>query len=289
MTGITGTPGADTLNGTADANLIFGQDGADYIIGREGNDTILGGQGNDSISGDNMPLPGGPFTLNDFGPVPPTGTPGNNLIFSGPGDDVINAGFGADTVFGGTGDDRIVGYGAFGGGSPTGFQAAVQADGPDKLFGGVGNDSIDAGGGNDFLSGGGGNDTLIGGSGVDTLIGGLGRDVFVFRNAVNPGFAPDTGVGPGHRDIILDFQHGQDLIDLSGFSISQLPPVFLGTDAFGATSALQVRYEIDGDHTVLQFAAPFIFTPSEPPGQTPTGEIELAGAHHLLASDFILG
>jgi Ca2+-binding RTX toxin-like protein len=287
MAVITGTPAADTLVGTADADLIFGQGGPDYIIGREGNDIIFGGQGNDSISGDNMPLPNGPFGTSDFGPVPQTGTPGNNLIFGGPGDDAINAGFGADTVFGGAGNDKIVGYGAFGG-SPTATAVVIQADGPDKLFGGAGNDSIDAGGGNDFLNGGRGDDTLIGGAGVDTLVGGPGHDVFVFRNPAEPGLSPDTGIGPGNRDLILDFHHGQDLIDLSNFSVSQTPPTFLGTDAFESTTALQVRYEVEGNHTVVQFAAPFFLNPTEAPEQTPTGEIELAGVHHLTASDFIL-
>lgn len=301
MSVIIGTSGPDSLTGTAGADLILGLGGADFITGREGNDTILGGSGNDTIAGDNSPPPGGPITPSDFGPLPAQfgGTPGNNLIFAGPGDDVVRAGFGADTVFGGPGNDTIFGYGAFGG-SPTAQGSVIAADGPDHLFGGPGNDLIYGGGGNDLLDGGPGNDTLVGGLGVDTLIGGPGHDVFVFGRSVEPGadiFGPDTGVGPGNRDLILDFHHGQDVLDLRAYqnpfpgSGGQPAPVFLGTGPFEASFALQVRYEIEGGNTVVQFASPFGAPPSGTPPQVPeapTGEIELAGVHHLQASDFIL-
>ena len=71
---------------------------------------------------------------------------------------------------------------------------------------------------NDVLIGNAGNDTLDGGANVDTLIGGLGRDmmtggtqrdVFDF-NAVN-----ETGKTATTRDVITDFQHNLDDIDVS--------------------------------------------------------------------------
>lgn len=108
------------------------------------------------------------------------------------------------------------------------------------------------------------------------------------------GFASrrDTGVGPGDRDVILDFQQGQDLLDLSNYRPSSpgpgepLPPsLFLGTDPFEDVVALQVRYDIQNGHTVVQFYAPTGPLLSVPP---PTGEIELAGVHHLRAEDFVL-
>ena len=69
MAVITGAPGPDTLTGTAETDLIFGGGGDDFISGREGRDLIFAGSGNDTIAGDNMPLPGGPFTTSDFGPT----------------------------------------------------------------------------------------------------------------------------------------------------------------------------------------------------------------------------
>jgi Ca2+-binding RTX toxin-like protein len=280
MAVIIGTPGPDdNLRGTAEADIIFALGGADNVQGRQGDDIILAGPGNDTIFGDNG--------LPDLGPVPVRfgGTPGNNLIVAGPGDDMVTAGFGADTVFGGTGNDTINGYGAFGA-EPTATAEVIGADGPDRLFGEQGDDLLRGGGGGDLLDGGNDNDTLIGGRGVDTLFGGAGHDVFAFGRNLEPftfSFTPDTGIGPGNRDLVVDFHQGQDRLDLSGYNV-QGAPVFLGMNPFGPGEALQVRFEIEADHTVVQFLSPF--GGSIPPG--PTGEIELVGVHHLTADDFIL-
>ncbi len=298
MAAIIGTGGPDTLRGTAGGDLVLGLDGADYIVGREGDDAILAGPGDDQIGGDNVPQPGGPFGSEDFGPLPRQlgGTPGDNLIFAGPGNDAVTAGFGADTVFGGSGDDRILGYGAIAI-SPTGAQGVIAADGPDLLFGEQGDDSIAGGGGDDLLNGGAGEDTLFGGLGVDTLVGGAGGDLFLFERNPNI-FALDTGVGPGNRDVVVDFHEGADRLDLSGYrnffppAGGQPPPVFLGTDPFEASFALQVRYEIKGDNTVVQFVAPLGSPPPDTPPTVPSGpsgEIELVGVHHLTENAFILG
>lgn len=298
----TGTPEADTLVGTAGADLVIGLGGPDFLSGREDDDTILGGSGDDAIAGDNVPLPGGPFGNDAFGPYPARygGAPGDNLVFAGAGDDSVLAGFGADTVFGGAGNDTLVGYGAAGV-SPSGNAGLIGADGPDSLYGGQGDDLLRGGGGDDRLDGGSGRDTLIGGTGVDTLFGGRDEDVFLFgRNlepfASNPP-AADTGVGPGQRDVILDFHEDQDRIDLTlyGNAFSgpddQPPPVFLGTGPFEATFALQVRYDIEDGRTIVQIVSPFGAPPAGTPPAVPEGptqEIELAGIHRLHESDFIL-
>ncbi len=73
-------------------------------------------------------------------------------------------------------------------------------DGNDKLVGALGNDK---------LLGGNGADTLIGGGGKDQLTGGSGRDVFDF-NALS-----ESGTSASTRDLIRDFLHGTDRIDLS--------------------------------------------------------------------------
>jgi len=296
---LTGGPAADTLIGMATDDLIDGRGGADVLIGREGNDTVLGGTGNDTIAGDNAPVPGQPLSQDSFGPYPPLygGHPGNNLILAGAGDDSVQAGFGADTVIGGAGNDTLVGYG-YAGVSPSGNAGLIEHDGPDVLFGGAGNDLLRGGGGNDLLDGGSGADTLIGGTGVDTLIGGLGPDVFIFGRNLEP-FASDpqtadTGVGPGNRDVILDFQDHADRIDLTHYlnpfagPDGQPPAVFLGRHPFEATDALQVRYEFEHGNTIVQIVSPFGAPPPGTVPSDPTQEIELTGIHHLRAGDFIL-
>jgi Ca2+-binding RTX toxin-like protein len=289
---------SEPLIGTDGPDLIFGSSSADLIGGREGNDLIFANAGDDTVFGDNIGQPGGLF---EVGPLPPQfgGIPGHNLILAGPGNDFVTAGFGADVVFGGAGNDEIRGYGVFAA-STTAAAEVISADGPDRLFGGHGDDPIYGGGGDDLLVGGTGDDVLTGGVGVDTLIGCADDDVFAFGFSREPGFGQDpsvvtfildTGIGPGDRDLVQDFHRGEDKIDLS-FSrptgrTGGLPPEFLGTDAFEASFALQVRYEIQDGRTIVQFAT-FIGNPLSPPAPSgPSGEIELIGIHHLIESDFI--
>jgi Ca2+-binding RTX toxin-like protein len=77
--------------------------------------------------------------------------------------------------------------------------------------------------GNDYLNGGNGDDILEGQRGNDTLVGGLGRDVFVFGNSHG-------------NDLILDFQLGFDLIDLSATDFDSSVDVLLAstTSSVGA-------------------------------------------------------
>ncbi len=74
--------------------------------------------------------------------------------------------------------------------------------------------------GADHLLGGAGTDHLYGGAGVDTLSGGAGADTFFFS-------AGDSGVGKGNRDLITDFTHGTDLIDLTALHLSSIAEVTL--------------------------------------------------------------
>ena len=78
--------------------------------------------------------------------------------------------------------------------------------GDDLLIGNNGNDTVKGSAGDDLLRGDRGDDKLIGGPGADTLVGGIGNDTFVF--------SPNDGA---HRDTIVDFRRGLDLIDLSAF------------------------------------------------------------------------
>jgi Ca2+-binding RTX toxin-like protein len=272
----------------APIHLVVGRHSSELLSGSTGDDIIVAGGGADTIYGDGL--------------NPPTGTdgglsPGHNLILAGAGADVVFAGFGADIVLGGPGNDMIVGAGAATGGS--GFIQALRADGNDLLLGDAGNDTIDGSGGRDTIFGGAGSDLIRGSYDADLLVGGLGRDHFVFGLLFSEGspfpVIPDTGVGDGNRDVVADFRHGEDVLDLSSYrnpAGGAGTPIFLGTGAFTGTFDLQVRYEIQSDgNTLIQFAglvgrAPN--APPEPPIPSPEGEIELIGVHHLTASDFIL-
>jgi Ca2+-binding RTX toxin-like protein len=280
---------ASVFDDLAAAQFVFGRVRSETLSGGTGNDIIFGGAGDDTLHGD--------------GVDPPTGTnggmpPGDNLLFGGSGDDVVFAGFGADIVLGGAGNDLIRGAGATTGGA--GFINALRGDGADLLLGGAGNDTINGSGGRDTIFGGAGNDVLSGSYDADVLTGGPGRDAFLFglllaEMAPFP-VQPDTGVGEGSREIVTDFRHGEDVLDLSGYRnpAGGVPvSIFLGTDEFMGTFALQVRYELlDNGNTLIQFAGlvgrPGNAPPEPPVPSGPLGEIELIGAHHLVASDFII-
>lgn len=289
-----GFGGNDRLDAVGDGDAVFGGDGNDTLFGGASDDAVLGGAGDDSIVGDASG--GGP------NPVARGGDPGRNLLLGGDGADTIRGGYGRDTAFGGSGDDTIIGWG-FGPPSPSGSEAFEALDDADALWGGGGNDSIRGGGGADRLGGGRGDDTLQGGYGLDILTGGKGADRFVFGREGIAGEVLDGGVGAGNRDVVTDFDPCEDVLDLSGYRSFFLPlgtpsPVFVGADPFRADPVgdgyrLQVRYEIEGDRTIVQVYSPFNAPPPEldipPPKPTATVEIELRGVHGLSADDVFLG
>lgn len=77
---------------------------------------------------------------------------------------------------------------------------------------GAGNDFANGGEGDDFLFGGGGFDRLVGGEGNDTLHGGYGNDTLTGNEGADR-FVFDAG-----RDIITDFEPGDDDIDLRSWN-----------------------------------------------------------------------
>jgi len=79
----------------------------------------------------------------------------------------------------------------------------------ENATGGSGADTITGNSASNTLSGGGGADTLTGGLSGDILIGGTGADIFNFDST--------SEVSSGsYADVITDFTHGTDYIDLSG-------------------------------------------------------------------------
>ena len=92
---------------------------------------------------------------------------------------------------------------------PSGGSGNAILAGDDILYGTEGNDTIFGGSENDTLFGQDDSDILDGGTGTDLLVGGLGADTFDF-NTVG-----DSSPILTASDVIADFVHGVDKIDLS--------------------------------------------------------------------------
>jgi Ca2+-binding RTX toxin-like protein len=138
---------------------------------------------------------------------------------------------GANSLTGNAGNNLILGLG--------GNDTIYALSGNDKVFGGGGNDMLVGGAGNDTLLGGIGQDTLLGGVGKDRLFGGGGADLFIFQTKAEVG----KGV---NRDVISDFTHGIDKIDLSAIDANELQAnkqalTFIGGAAFSHTAG-ELRY-----------------------------------------------
>jgi VCBS repeat-containing protein len=78
-------------------------------------------------------------------------------------------------------------------------------NGHDILVATTGGSQLDGGAGNDLLLGRSGADRLFGGSGSDIMAGGKGSDTFAFTAATT---------GASDHDVITDFQHGEDVIEV---------------------------------------------------------------------------
>ena len=170
--------------------------------------------------------------------------------------------------------------------------------GNDRLTGTAFAETLIGRAGNDTLSGGGGQDTLIGGAGVDLLRGGAGADTFVFaaRDSA-PGYAGyiSNGAlnplsGAGQRDIILDFTHGQDRIDLSGIDTDpgragDQAFAWRGSGNFSGLRAEAIFRQFDAAQTANDRT--IIYGDLDGDGRADL-QIELAGLIPLTRDDFIL-
>jgi D-alanyl-D-alanine carboxypeptidase len=186
------------------------------------------------------------------------GLGGNDRIWGGSGSDKLLGGDGNDKIFGRTGNDQLLG-----------------GNGDDRLHGGDGNDRLDGGDGRDFLSG---------GNGRDFLAGGAGRDIFDFDSIW------ETGKSDTTRDVITDFVHGQDTIDLSGIDANSHRRgdqhfQFIGDAAFSGKSGQLHFFLLDeagasNDRTIIE---------GDINGdRTADFQIEISGIHPFGCGDFIL-
>lgn len=204
------------------------------------------------------------------------GADADDLITPISGNDVVYAGGGSDRIFGGSGNDRLNG--------DTGHDTLFGESGHDSLFGGDGNDTEDGGSGNDLVHGGNGNDVLKGGLGNDringgfgrdTLTGGSGKDLFVYQT-LSKFNGKESGLSTSTRDVITDFKHGQDKIDIGFILVPKFK--FLGDDPL--TGLGQVHYKYVGSNTVVEV--------STDRDAAPELSLLLKGHITLTAGDFIL-
>lgn len=119
----------------------------------------------------------------------------------------------------------------------------------ENAIGGSGNDAIIGNDRDNSLSGNAGGDTLTGGLGGDELSGGPGADHFIFDTRFDSGRTGST------RDVITDFSHLSDEIDLS--AIDAVPKSggnqafdFIGRSAFHHTSG-EVRFFYDASSNTI--------------------------------------
>ncbi|MBM3605297.1 MAG: calcium-binding protein [Alphaproteobacteria bacterium] len=310
--------GNDTLSGNAQANILMGVGGHDRLSGRAGEDLLDGGAGNDRLdggTGNDLLLGGGgdDLLLGGSGADTLRGGSGNDQLFLDGGADVLEGGAGTDWLIhlgsggvsvdlgvtvaqdtglgldrimgvenlrGGSGADRLSGNGQNnviqGGG---GFDVIAGGSGNDRLEGQAGNDRLDGGSGRDSLSGGVGNDRLIGGTGADVLTGGGNADIFVFRSL------NDSTVSA--RDVIADFQRGQDRIDLSAIDADHL---VRGNNAFTVQSGGSFESDKGGQLLIQRSAATNVTDVLMDVNGDGIADaaIRLQGLHVLSAGDFIL-
>ena len=144
------------------------------------------------------------------------------------------------------------------------------SDDEDNLINGRGgHDRLNGGDGDDDLFGETGNDTFYGGYGADTQTGGAGQDTFVFRHNTD-----SFWIAGKPADVIKDFQHGVDKIDLTEMDI---PPANLYLlDGQTIDGQNYSYFGIDGNENGLLDIGEFAVAVKMAPGGT------------LLMSDFLL-
>ena len=241
---ILGTPGNDTVFGGAGNDRICGLGGNDRLDGEAGNDRLFGGDGDEELRGSDGDdhLEGG----DDDDLIQadtPAGGPGDgdDTIYGGDGFDQM-AGFdGDDVIYGGdepaTGEnfDVLIGFGGrdklygeggidilVGDGVSPEAGPGEEAYGPDELYGGADEDSLEGGPGADHIDGGASNSDstnynhsarrVVVDLKRDIATGGEGRDKLVGIEDIQGSDLADELIGDG-GDNDIDGRKGNDLID----------------------------------------------------------------------------
>ncbi len=237
--------GKDDIPGFTSQHFIFAIAGATTwagatVDGTEGNDAInltyrdKDGQGI-SAGGQIIDGKGGNDTIHDGD--------GNDTVYGGAGDDTFYAGPGADRYDGGAGTSDTVVYTRSETGllidmanpaNSTGIAKGDSYTGVEFIKGSNHNDII-LGEGVDRIFGLDGDDILRDGSGAQQLYGGAGKDIFALIT------------GDNAHDRIMDFELGQDRIDLRAWSVNSLSQLTITQVMNGAQAmnAINIRFGHD--------------------------------------------
>ncbi|UFH51105.1 M10 family metallopeptidase C-terminal domain-containing protein [Pseudomonas sp. KNUC1026] len=299
---ITGTSGNDSLVGSDGAETFYGLAGNDTIVGGGGDDIIVGGAGADTLTGgagrDTFVYNSLQDSYRNYGANPVD-----------QGDDITDFNVSSDKI-----DLSALGITGLGDGHGSTVQLVLNSAGTKTylksrdedangnrfelaldgnhmndltagnfVFASPSGKVITGTSGNDVLIGTSGNDTLVGGLGADKLTGGAGADIFRF-DTITDSFRNAT---TSKSDLILDFDAGQDKIDVSKLGFTGLGD--------GKNGTLQVVYNASSDRTYLKdldadangnrfelalagnhsqdlTASQFVFAASAPAETTPTAQ-----------------
>ncbi|MEM7508827.1 MAG: calcium-binding protein [Pseudomonadota bacterium] len=186
FTTVQGTFFHEDLFGSLNQDTLLGAGGEDRLVGREGDDWLEGGAGGDILEG------GAGRDLASYAQAQHrvyADLEGRTVAKGEAKGDQFDS---VEGLLGSAHSDRLRGDAA-----------------KNLLIGGAGDDRLFGRKGSDVLDGGEGDDHLFGNAGQDVLLGGDGADTFVYFRA------DESRVGYIRRDIIKDFEIGQDRIDLS--------------------------------------------------------------------------
>ena len=204
------------------------------------------------------------------------GLGGKDTLRGGDGGDVLDGGAGNDKLYGDAGIDLVF----YGGSTKVTVDLSLATDKAtrgsevDTLYnveGAIGSSAADTFKGNEY------NNYFQGGLGKDTATGGSGRDLYDF-NAV-----ADSTAGATTRDVITDFAHLIDKIDVMGIDADT---TVAGNQAFrwvgtaALTGAGQIGYFTSGGNTIIRAS-----TDADAASEF---EIQLTGIKPLTAVDFYL-
>jgi len=224
---INGTNQGQTLTGMGEEDFIYGLGGNDTLQGLAGSDYLDGGAGTDTATYATSPAAisvslatgianggdaAGDTLLNIENLTGSTfndtleGDAGNNVLAGGPGTDTVSYEHATAGVTVNLSQTR---------GQNTEGAGTDKLSGFENLTGSAFNDMLTGSPAANTLIGLDGDDVLIGGDGADTLTGGIGADRFVFTGTSNS--------SPNAPDIITDFMHGTDIIDLSAIDANSSP------------------------------------------------------------------
>jgi Ca2+-binding RTX toxin-like protein len=267
---LTGTEQNDVLHANGTANTVEGRGGDDVVALARGTGTYSGGEGLDTLdlrdafvvdlangtaghvqsgqdvmqvsgfevlhltSGFWLSVFGGDqdvLLTSDWSNINLQGGSGSETLLGNVGWDTADGGGGADSLYGGVGIDRLSGG--------TGDDAVFGGAELDFLYGGAGNDRVYGGDGNDIIDGGADNDIIYGGAGADTLVVGI----------------------TGGWDQLVDWDDGQDRIDLSAFTFTSFAELTVTGSGPGnvhvAGSGFNLNVSLDGGETLD--AGDFVF------------------------------